>query len=141
VCYSVAISTVFQAYFTTFLIELGYEKPIGTREEMLKSENKFGFYEWDGEILFPNTSNPVDTAIDKKAVHCPDGSTCFIWSVVYHNISTVIKDLNMKIYRATGDWTDENNRPLFCEIEGGVVTTFNFAMRVKKGALFFLIFR
>jgi len=38
VCYSVAISTVFQAYLTTFLIEPGYEEPIRTVEKMLKSE-------------------------------------------------------------------------------------------------------
>jgi len=35
VCYSVAIRTVFQAYFTTYLIEPGYEEPIRTVEEML----------------------------------------------------------------------------------------------------------
>jgi len=35
-CYSVAISTVFQPYFTTFLIEPGYEEPIKTVEQMVK---------------------------------------------------------------------------------------------------------
>jgi len=34
VCYSVAISTVFQAYLTTFLIEPRYEKPMKTVEQM-----------------------------------------------------------------------------------------------------------
>jgi len=43
VCYSVAISTVFQAYLTTFLIEPGYEEPIKTLEQMLTSELKFGY--------------------------------------------------------------------------------------------------
>jgi hypothetical protein len=38
VCYSVAISTVFQAYLTTFLMEPGYEEPIRNIEQMLKSE-------------------------------------------------------------------------------------------------------
>jgi len=37
---SVAISTVFQAYLTTFLIEPGFEEPIRTIEEMLKSPKK-----------------------------------------------------------------------------------------------------
>jgi hypothetical protein len=45
VCYCVAISTVFQAYLTTFLIEQGYEEPIKTAEQMLKSEMTFGFDE------------------------------------------------------------------------------------------------
>jgi hypothetical protein len=45
VCYSVAISTVFQAYVTTYLIEAEYEEQIKTLDEMLKSERKFGFTE------------------------------------------------------------------------------------------------
>jgi len=36
VSYSVAISTVFQAYLTTFLVEPGYEKPIRTVEKNVK---------------------------------------------------------------------------------------------------------
>ena len=44
VCYSVAISTVFQVYLTTFLIELEYEKLVKPVEEMLKYERKFGRY-------------------------------------------------------------------------------------------------
>ena len=43
VCYSVAISTVFLAFLTTFLIEPGYEEAIKTVEQMLKSGRKFGF--------------------------------------------------------------------------------------------------
>ena len=41
--YSVAISTVFQAYLTTFLIEPGYEEPIRTVEQMLTSVWNMGF--------------------------------------------------------------------------------------------------
>jgi hypothetical protein len=29
-------------------------------------------------------------------------------------------DLIMKTFRVLGDWTDENNKLLLCEIEGGV---------------------
>jgi hypothetical protein len=99
---------------------------------MLKTEKKFGFFEVDGKILFHNTSDPVVSAIVKNAVHCPDGRTCFLWAALYNNISKVLKDMNMKIYRDMGDWTDENNRPLLCELEGGVVETFDFAMMDKK---------
>jgi hypothetical protein len=128
---------VFQANLTTFLIEPGYEDPIKTIEQMLKSEKQFGFSEWDGRVLFPNTSDPVDSAIVKNAVRCQQVHTCFIWASVYHNISTVLKEFNVDYYRARGDWTDENNRPLLCEIESGVVGKLDFAIRVKKGTLYF----
>ena len=39
VCYSVAVSTLFQVYLTTFLIEPGYKEPIRSVQEMLESEN------------------------------------------------------------------------------------------------------
>jgi hypothetical protein len=48
-----------------------------------------------------------------------------------------MQDLFMEIYRAKGDWTDENNRPLLCEIEGGFVRTLDFVMLVNKGTPFF----
>jgi hypothetical protein len=54
-CYSVAISTVFQAYLTTFLIEPGYLEPIKTVEEMLNYEKEFGFVDWNVHFfpIFP----------------------------------------------------------------------------------------
>ena len=136
VWYSVAISTVFQAYLTTFLIEPGYQEPIRSVQEMLKSENAFGFPRLY-ELFFPNSSDPVDSAIFKNAVQCPDELTCFIWAAVYHNISAVIKDLDIETYSAMGNWTDENNRPLLCEIEGGGVRTIYFPLSVNKGSIFF----
>jgi len=136
VCYSVAISTVFQAYLTTFLIEPGYEEPIKTVEQMLRSDKIFGFDQYF-RTLFHETSDPVYSAIIRDAAQCPDEPTCFIWAAVYHNISTVIKDLDIEIYRARENWTDENNRPLLCEMDGGVVRTVDVAIGVSKGSLLF----
>jgi len=88
-------------------------------------------------MFFPNTSDPVDSEIVKDAVQCSDEPTCFMWSAVYHNISVLIKSFHMEIYRARGDWTHENNRPLLCEMEGGVVRIFEFDIMVRKGTPFF----
>jgi hypothetical protein len=103
---------------------------------MLKSEKKFGFNSLY-KYFFTDTSDPVDSAIVKDAAHCPDEATCFIWAAVYHNISTVIKDWNMETYLSMGNWTGENDRPLLCELEGGIVIKLDFAMKVSKGFPFF----
>jgi hypothetical protein len=137
VCYSFAISTVFQAYLTTFLIETGYEEPIKTIEHMLKSDKKFGLSESHKEIMFPNTSDLVESAIVKNAVLCPNDGTCIIWATVHQNISTVISDVVMEYFRVIGYTTDESNRHLLCENEGGIIKTFSYAIKVKKGAPFF----
>jgi hypothetical protein len=127
---------VFQAYLTTFLIEPGYEEPIRNIEELLKSEKKFGLREIYKEYIFLDPSDPVDSTIVRDAVQCPDQPTCFLWAAVYHNISTVLQVMDMDIYRAMGQWIDENNRHLLCEFEGGFVKTFNYAIMVMKGAPF-----
>jgi hypothetical protein len=134
--YSVAISTVFQAYLTTFLIEPGYEEPIKTVEQMLNSEMNFGFI-GRYKILFPNTSDPVDSAIVKDAVECTEELMRFMWAAIYHNISTILNDLNIGTYRGEKIWTDENNRPLLCELEDGVVRTFDYTILVKQRSPFF----
>ena len=36
-----------------------------------------------------------------------------------------------------GEWADENNRPLICELENGDVTTTNSAILVRKRSPFF----
>jgi hypothetical protein len=125
---------VFQAYLTTFLIEPGYEEPIKTLEEMLKSDKIFGFFHYF-KMIFLTTSDTVSSAIVRDAVQCPDETTCFIWAAVYHNISTLATDFDIEIYRAGENWTDKNNRPLLCEMDGGVVRTFDFAITVSKGSV------
>jgi hypothetical protein len=66
---------------------------------MLNSGKKFGL---SGlyEVFFPNTSEPVYSAVVKDALQCPDDPTCFIWAAVHHNISAVIKHLDVDTYRA-----------------------------------------
>jgi hypothetical protein len=135
VCYSVAISTVFQAYLTTFLIEPGYEEPIKNIDQMLKSEIKYGF-DANYTVLFTNTADPVESAIRKDPVPCPEVE-CFKWAALHHNISTMLNDLVVGTQCAKGYWTDENNKPLLCELEDGVVRTVHFTILVRKRSPFF----
>jgi hypothetical protein len=96
---------------------------------ILKFEKKFGFFEGFDKIFH----NPVDSAIVKDAVRCADEPTCFMCAAVYHSISVFIKDLDLETYRSRGNWTDEDNRPLLCEIEGGVLRTMDLAIMAQKG--------
>jgi hypothetical protein len=138
VCYSVAISTVFQAYLTTFLIEPGYEEPIKNIEQMLKSEMKFGFH-YLYRTFFTNASDTVESAFREDGVECPNVRTCFMWATIYRNFSTILTDIDIENYRLMKKWTDENNRPLLCELEDGVVRTFDYAILFRKRSPFFEI--
>jgi hypothetical protein len=131
VSYSVAINTVFQTYLTTYLIEPGYEEPIKTVDQMLKSEKKVGFFE-GLDVLHAGNSDSVGLAIHKDAVRRPDYDSCFILATVYHNISTILHDLNTEIYRQRGNWTNEENRPLLCEMEDGPIRKDDIVFLVSK---------
>jgi hypothetical protein len=129
-CYSVAISTVFQANLTTFLIEPGYEEPIRTLEDMLISDMKFG-YIYRYETFFNNNSDHIASVILKDAVLCPTYETCLKWAVEYNNISTILNDFTKAVWRIAGNWTDENDRPLACELEYGDVLTSGFSCYIS----------
>jgi hypothetical protein len=135
VFYSVAISTVFQAHLTTFLIEPGYVEPIKTVEQMLNYGKGFGFEKWYYN-LFSNSSESFNSEILKKAVLCPDECTCFNWAALYHNFSTILDDIPVQTFRAIGKWSDENNKPLLCALEDGVVTAHRYVFLVRNGKNF-----
>jgi hypothetical protein len=103
---------------------------------MLNSEKAFGFL-GTYKVFLNDTSEPVDTAIVKKAVECRDEPTCLLWAAKYHNISAILNDLNIGDYRAEKKFTDENNRPFLCELEDGVVRSFEFAILLRKRSPFF----
>jgi hypothetical protein len=132
VCYSVAISTVFQAYFTTYLIEPGYKEQIKTLDQMLKSDMGFGFC-GTYHLLYNGTSDIFDKAILENAVSFPDKDTCFEWAIAQHNFSTVYDSFYMENFRSMLNWMDENKRPLLCQLEDGDVTTHGYALLLTKG--------
>jgi hypothetical protein len=124
---------VFRAYLTTFLIEPGYEEPIKSVEQMLASDMKFGFFEIY-EKFFTDTLESTETTILKNAIRCPNYDTCRNWTTVYHNISTILNEFTKVLMDADGIWTDENNRPLACELEYGGVETSGVVFRVSQGS-------
>ena len=132
VCYSVAISTVFRAYLTKFLIELGYEEPIKTVQQMLTSDMKFGFYE-QSAVLFDDVPDSVDSVILNKSVQSPDACLFFYWAAFYQNMSFLFNNLNMELCREIGNVRDQNNRPLLCELEDGGVTSVEVVLLVYRG--------
>jgi len=135
VCYSIAISTVFQTYLTTFLIKPGHVEPIKTVEQMLNYKKEFGFVDWTANF-FPNSSESLNSAILRNAVRCPNRDTCFKWAAVCQNFSTILDDIGVEILRANGKWSNENNMPLLCGLENGVVRTHGSVFLVRNGRHF-----
>lgn len=132
VCHSLAMSTVFQAHLTSFLIDTGYEEPIKTVEEMLNAGMRFGFPP-SYKIFFNDSTDSVGSAILRKVTLCPDEGICLKWANECRNMSTLRSELTMEYLLSVGSSTDENNRPLLCDLEDGVVVYFQAVMAVLKG--------
>jgi len=135
VCYSVAISTVFQAYLTTFLIEPGYEDPIKTLQQMLTSDLKFGYIDEYG-VYLDYVKDSVELDFINNAVRCPDIGASFNWAAVYQNTSIIFDTLNVEICRDMGKLADENKRPLLCKLEDGGVASLERVLLVYRGTPF-----
>ncbi|KAJ9601665.1 hypothetical protein L9F63_000198 [Diploptera punctata] len=73
-CFCYAINIVFQAYFTTFLIEPGYGKRIETFEEAINTGLKTGITDMMDIIA---TDSDVDLNKFPSHVDCPNITKCF----------------------------------------------------------------
>jgi hypothetical protein len=84
----------------------------------------------------PILPNPLKLLFSKTRyitlflIPCPN------WTIDYHNISTILNDFTKVLRHADGTWTDENNRPLACELEYCGVETPEFLFELTKEAHF-----
>jgi hypothetical protein len=102
---------------------------------MLKSVRKFGFVD-ELNVFFDNESKAVDSVILNNAIRFPDRGISFNWAAVYQNTSIVFDNLNIEICRDLGKLTDENKRPLLCELEDGGVASLDLVLLTLRGSPF-----
>jgi hypothetical protein len=89
VCYCFAISTVFQAYFVSYLVEPGYGEKLETFQELLDSSVDYGFnaavefgmrtMEFSDHLQFP----------DPRRVDCVELKTCLMRMMSDGDIATI----------------------------------------------------
>jgi hypothetical protein len=89
VCYCFAMSTVFQAFFISYLVEPGYGKKFGTFQELLDSSVLYGFNaaletgmlttEYEDHLRFPVL----------RRADCTDLKTCIMRMMSDGNVATI----------------------------------------------------
>jgi hypothetical protein len=75
ICYCFAISTVFQTFFTSYLVDPGLEKQITTLNELLDSKMDFGFRP-EMDLYFSGSSNWIHQYLLDHKKECIDSSEC-----------------------------------------------------------------
>ncbi len=75
VCFSLAFSTVFQAFLTKFLIDSGYKTPIQNKDEMFASGIKLG-YPPEYNYIFQSVDETEASKVQRNRVNCPTHNDC-----------------------------------------------------------------
>jgi len=119
VCFSVAFSTVFQAFLTTFLVDSGYEAPIQNMDVLLASDIKLVLSRYSS-ILYNISDINIKSKLKKKFVPCPSLEDLWKWAIFKKNVSFMFSEISAEENYALGNFVGEKSEPLFCKLEDGV---------------------
>jgi hypothetical protein len=127
VCFSIAFSTVFLAFLTTFLIDSGYKTPIKSMDELLASGMKLA-YEKDHSFVFENGNETEVSNVRRMKANCPSLKVCVNWAKYYKNVSVFLNDYKFQMYSTRGGNFGGNGEPLLCRLDDGVFLNFQSVM-------------
>jgi len=132
VCFSLAFSTVFQAFLTTFLIDSGYKTPIQNLDELFASGIKLA-YPQAFTFLVNKSDDSEESDVQRNYFNCPSFDFCVNLAMYQKNVSILLSDMLAEGYIARGDFVGENSEPLVCRLEDGVVYTTGLTMVMFHG--------
>jgi hypothetical protein len=129
VCFSVAFSTVFHSFLTSYLIDSGYKTPIQNMDDLFASGIKLA-YPPEYSFIFDNFDKTELSNILSNSANCPSYKICVDWARYQKNVSILMTDKGAEEQYAMGFLVGENSEPLVCKLEDGVVyfTGLNMVM-------------
>jgi len=131
-CFSVAFSTVFQAFLTTFLIDSGYKTPIQNMDELYASGIKFA-YTPGKSIIIESGDESEASKVQTNSVICESQEDCIDWVIYQKKASVLLYDDSIEERFALGDYLGENSKPLLCGIKDGVFRQTGLTMIMLHG--------
>jgi hypothetical protein len=134
VCFSLAFSTVFQAFLTTFLTNSGYKKPFQNINEVSAAGISF-FYKPEYNFLFDGN----ETGLANVQIYSPQDLyfeyilEIMKWASNNKNISLFFDDLWVESYYDTCVYGDQTCEPAMCKLEYGFVYNNRLSMVMFHG--------
>jgi len=132
VCFSLAFSTVFQAFLTTFLVDSGYKPQIENMDELFASGMQLAFDPDYSGILEIGDETEV-LKLRRHLTNCPSYDICIEWANYHKNISIILPEAMAEYWYAMGDYVGENSKPFLCKLEDGVVYPDSIIMMMFHG--------
>jgi hypothetical protein len=132
VCFSLAFSTAFQAFLTTFLTDSGYKTPIQNMDELFSSGIKLA-YPPGYNFLFEICDETEASKVRRNRVNFTSYENCINWVKYQKNISVLVADMYAEESYAAGGYVGENSEPLLCGLEDGAVLNTGLTMIMFHG--------
>jgi hypothetical protein len=132
VWYCFAMSTVFQAFFTSYLVESGHEVGFRTIDDVVKSNLFYGFNS-ALEFLFTQFGFADTRLYMRPRVECPDIPKCAERVIFDRDMFTVFSTVCVN-YIAIVNSVDEKTR-MICFLEKPSISLY-FAAYLPKGSMF-----
>jgi hypothetical protein len=132
VCFSIAFSTVFQAFLTTFLSDSGYITPIQNLDELFGSGMKL-VYDPIYSSVFKYGDETKASHMRRNQANCPSLKVCMDWAKQHKNVSLFVPDDEFEILSENNSNVGENGEPLLCRIDDGVFLNYGTVMLMLYG--------
>jgi hypothetical protein len=129
VCCCFALSTVFQAFFISFLVEPGYEKQIETLEELVDSGVIVGLHP-QVQMLVDATGYKEHKKL-KVNITCSDYDGCLEQVIIENNFAIITLQVLIE-YTASMLGKTVNNKKYICSLNGNIVSG-GLSMYLAKG--------
>lgn len=130
-CFSLAVSTVFQAYLTSFLIDPGLGSQIANLHELLTSGMKYGYLSYL-DMYFTNNTESNSKTILTNRVECPDLNLCAQWVGIHRNFSLLYTQILEEYLRSQSVLPHNTDKSLLCGISDGGVVPVAYAMVMSR---------
>ncbi|KAJ9595844.1 hypothetical protein L9F63_012967 [Diploptera punctata] len=129
VIYSFAMCTVFQAFFTTFLVEPGYEKKIESISEAVQSNISYGETDLT-QLSITYTEYTEHTRFGSNTVLCPSYESCAEYVMFNRNIATMVPQHFPSYIASQKGIADESKVVCFLD---EILFTFGLSVGFQKG--------
>jgi hypothetical protein len=129
VCHCLAVSTIFDAFLITYLIDPGLQHQMNSFEEIISSGKDFGYHPGISAI-----ADESDNIKMKQRILCDNNNSppCLDW-VGYHNNFSLLSSITFMDYTLTRWYLDENGKPLICQA-GDTFYGANYVIYMTKGS-------
>jgi hypothetical protein len=132
VCFSIAFSTVFQAFLTTFLVDSGYKTPTQNMDELFGSGMKLAYGSGQSSV-FEYGDETHASNVRKNIANCPFFRDCVEWALYYKNVSVFLDDLDFAFLSENGIFVNENRKNSLCGLDDGVFLQIGNVMLMFYG--------